>query len=73
MFTLVPAYRIKFSIWLRQLYVPGVRGAVFILLINLLIALAIHMTARRMARLATRQAKQLTRSSQQLAYAPVNK
>ncbi len=67
-------YRIKLSIWFRQLYLPGVRGAAAILLINLVVVVTIRIATRRMARLATQQARVLSRPARRrLAYVAVHK
>ncbi len=52
MLSILTAYRIKASIWFRQMYMPGIRGAAAILLINLLVALTIKIAAWRIAKLA---------------------
>lgn len=74
MINIANMYRIKLSIWMRQLYMPGVRGAVFVLVVNLIVILTIRIVTRRMARAAAIQARALARPvRKQFAYASVHK
>lgn len=39
-------------IWLRQMYMPGIRGALMVLVVNLVVMLIIRIVTRRMAQVA---------------------
>lgn len=48
-------YRIKATVLIRQLYMPGMRGALAFLLVNLVVIMMIKIMTRRLARAALEQ------------------
>lgn len=65
-------YRLKLSSLIRQFYLPGMRGAVFIFFINVFVLILLQMAARQAARAAVQQTRQIAKPARRLAYAPVN-
>jgi Tfp pilus assembly protein PilX len=49
MLSYINLVRIKGMIWFRQMYIPGMRGAFMVLIVNLVIMLMIKVVAMRMA------------------------
>lgn len=74
MLNIANLYRIKLSIWFRQMYMPGMRGAVLVLLVSLIVILTMRIITHRMAKLAAQQATAMTKPvRRQLAYVPIHK
>lgn len=74
MINIANLYRIKLSIWFRQMYMPGMRGAVLVVLISLIVILTMRIITHRMAKLAAMQAATMSKPVRRhLAYVPVHK
>lgn len=74
MFSTINLYRIKMSIWFRQMYMPGVRGAAAIILVNIIVILTIRLIARRMARIALEQTNLVAKpAKRRFAFSIANK
>lgn len=55
MLGVISMYRIKATVLFRQLYLPGMRGALAFFLVNLIVILTIKIMTRRLAHAAMEQ------------------